>query len=1259
MLNEPIGVGPTPSQQFVIRLLIATGVLSTMYFAYQFFQPRYMGHPVLYAMLICVIGYGIARNFSLWYYYQNLSVPIAPEEPAILSVDVLTTFYPGEPYDMVINTLKAICGISYPHTTYLCDEADDPYLKNICQELGVIHVTRTLKVNAKAGNINNALQGAQGEVCLILDPDHIPEPDFLDHIVPFFMDPEIGFVQTVQAYYNKFESLVAKGAAQQTFHFYGPMMMTMNTFGTVNAIGANCTFRRAALDSIGGHAPGLAEDMHTAMLLYEKGWKSVYVPRILARGLVPATLTAYFSQQLKWSRGTFDLLAKVYPRIFPKLTMRQRIHYALSSIHYLAGPAYLIGFLLPVVSLLLSDLPWTGDLWYFVLLISPVICTSFVLRLYIQKWLISDDERGFHLVGGVLEIVTWWVFTLGFVYTLFNKKVPYLPTPKGDDDLTHWSLLLPNLAIGGLSVFAIIYGLLRDFTPFSLVMSGFALLNVLFMAISVLMASKSGNRRAVVRDRLPNLARHGGRFFLRNLLWSLDAMTYTVRKLAPFLLLAFTLAIIVLMGNYREGAFDISENLKFESEMRAVPQLGIFFPSSEFGLSDLDRIAELQADLGLELDIIASYVPWSGGLNPAETIDHVDSIVALGARPLLTWEPWVSRFPVSDSLQDLQQERRGLFRIARGDFDDYVILMANKFRDVGAPILLRFAHEFDNPDYPWSEQGGNTATDFIKAWRHVHDIFQRQRATNVEWVWNPWKADSMSAYFPGNDYVDYVGLTVLNYSQGDAAIPDLSFRELYEPFAQQLSKLPAQRVIIAEFGTLGTESKKYSWVNNARNYLLNQAPEIKAVVAFNSSMDKNVPAGFTGEISKLDWSVRGFPLYDTSLPAIGDEVDHLDYPTLKAVPLPTGNVRGVNYKKGKEWQAEEYILSRRTLSRDGELLQNLGINTIAMTDPGIYGRNLSRMVADRDLKMIYNFWVPEDTDFLNDSVTLENLALEILSQVDNWKDDPALLHWTLGNDVLYKLRELHLQPELRRQRTAYLRWVSSLATKIKARDPKHALTLAVRTDEELQLLIDKYELLNLNVDALSLLIDEAASFDLAAELLKQHPDRFLIGDIDPAMLEELGGFENLSYWVGRNWQHEWTNRVVTTDGLVDFRGRKTRKYRDVYSYLHPEARFPELDEIDIVLSTDISYTGLPAVYHAAHKVKGEWVAYEEAGTERVLEWRIVGLDEYGNPTTMKYLGHGPLVKIKPINKRDRYELLLTITDGEYSRTVRGRLLPER
>lgn len=532
---------PTSRQKFTLRLLIFTGVLSSMFFAYHLLGEEVAGHPLLYAMLLTMVAYYLAKRFSLWYHYLNISVPEKPANKSSFTVDVLTTYYPGEPYEMVEQTLLAIKAITYPHTTYLCDEANAPRLVAFCERNDIIHVTRDNRINAKAGNINNALKQATGEICLILDPDHIPFPDFIDQVVPHFSDPKIGFVQVVQSYHNKFETLVTKGAAQQTYHFYGPVMMTMNSYGTVNAIGANCTFRRAALDSIGGHAPGLAEDLHTAMLLYNKGWRSVYVPSIVARGQVPSTLFAYYKQQMKWALGTFELLFFLYPKIFLNLTARQRIHYALALIHYLSGFSYLLGFLIPILSLFLCDTPWKGAFTYFLLIYAPVLFSSMVIRYYVQNWLIEEDEHGFHIVGGLLELITWWIYILGFIYSLLRIKVPYLPTPKGNEDKLPARLLLPNLTLAGLSLAAIAYGLPRDLTPFSIAMAIFCLINATLLSFSVVVALRPTNRIGHLRKGLNGTLRKflgWGKFLLLKLL---NGVTIFIRSAPIPIILLFTL----------------------------------------------------------------------------------------------------------------------------------------------------------------------------------------------------------------------------------------------------------------------------------------------------------------------------------------------------------------------------------------------------------------------------------------------------------------------------------------------------------------------------------------------------------------------------------------------------------------------------------------------------------------------------------------------------------------------------------------------
>ncbi|WP_290246552.1 glycosyltransferase family 2 protein [Mucilaginibacter myungsuensis] len=466
-----------------------------MFFLYSLLRRSVVGYKPLYFLLISTFVFTLFKIIFEWYHYWSIKVPELPNTSKNYSVDIFTTFCAGEPYDMIVDTLTAIQAITYPHKTFLCDEADDAYLKGVCEKLGIVHITRQVKIDAKAGNINNALRSSSGELCVILDPDHRPQPNMLDPIVGHFDDLGVGFVQIVQAYHNQNTGWVAKGASQQTYQFYGPMMMCMNSYGTVQAIGANCTFRRSALDSIGGHAAGLAEDMHTAMQLHAKGWRSVYVPAVVTHGLVPATMSAYFKQQLKWSRGVFELMLTSYIKLFNKFDLRQKLHYGLMPLFYMSGFVFLFNFLIPIVSLLASVYPLKMDFSQFVIISTPFITSVILVRHYVQRWVMDEQERGFHVIGGLLLIGTWWVFITGFIYTLIRKNVPYIPTPKDLSEEKNLKINLPNVIVLVLSVSAIWYGLINDRNPFTFLMAGMAGLNCLFMTFMILAAEQFKLRR--------------------------------------------------------------------------------------------------------------------------------------------------------------------------------------------------------------------------------------------------------------------------------------------------------------------------------------------------------------------------------------------------------------------------------------------------------------------------------------------------------------------------------------------------------------------------------------------------------------------------------------------------------------------------------------------------------------------------------------------------------------------------------------------
>ena len=212
------------------------------------------------------------------------------------------------------------------------------------------------------------------------------------------------------------------------------------------------------------------------------------MPKVLTKGLVPATLTSYYMQQLKWSRGTLELFVSVFPKLFRKFTWRQKIHYGILPLGYLSGLFLLIGFLIPIFSLFTASLPWKGNIVNFGLIYMPVFICIISIRSYVQKWVLYKSERGLHVMGGLLLISTWWVFLIGSIYTVFRKKVPYLPTPKEDNEITNFKILIPNILLAIASFVAIVYGLSIDLTPFTIFMSGFAFLNMFFMFYTIVFA---------------------------------------------------------------------------------------------------------------------------------------------------------------------------------------------------------------------------------------------------------------------------------------------------------------------------------------------------------------------------------------------------------------------------------------------------------------------------------------------------------------------------------------------------------------------------------------------------------------------------------------------------------------------------------------------------------------------------------------------------------------------------------------------------
>jgi cellulose synthase (UDP-forming) len=493
-------------ERVVLGLLLFLGLQSVVYFALWWYRLAHIAHGPLFALLSFAVWYGIFRIFVGWYNYFHIQHPEHRPAPSGLRVAVFTTSSPGEPYEMFVRTLGALREVSYPHTTYLLDDTGDSRFAELAKQTGAVHLELIGYPGAKAGKINEALKRTDEELILVLDPDHIPFPNFFDRVLGHFDDPEVGFVQVCQAYYNSQASFTARAAAEQTYSFYGPIMQGMHGTGTAVAIGANCTFRRTALESIGGHGIGLAEDLVTSIRLHAAGWKSVYVPEIVARGLVPEDLDSFYKQQLKWARGVYDVLFREYPRHFRRLTTHQKVSYFMIGSYYLGGLTTLIYVLIPLIWL------WTGRQPAAMALIEwlqhalPVGLFGVATYLFAQRWLCDPaNERGLHWRGMLLKIGAWNIYLRGLWLILTGRTVPYIPTAKERRLGNFWRQAQVPLTVILISLLTVAWALWWRLTRFSEAellittevtwgMIGFLTLNLIFMS-GRLYAAWEGSRR--------------------------------------------------------------------------------------------------------------------------------------------------------------------------------------------------------------------------------------------------------------------------------------------------------------------------------------------------------------------------------------------------------------------------------------------------------------------------------------------------------------------------------------------------------------------------------------------------------------------------------------------------------------------------------------------------------------------------------------------------------------------------------------------
>jgi beta-mannanase len=264
--------------------------------------------------------------------------------------------------------------------------------------------------------------------------------------------------------------------------------------------------------------------------------------------------------------------------------------------------------------------------------------------------------------------------------------------------------------------------------------------------------------------------------------------------------------------------------------------IGAHSPPSPY--EGMARFAELEAAVGRRLDVTHLFQAWGSPDTAEFRPDWVAAAASEDRQVLLSWEPWV---PGAGPLQPDYVAAR----IAEGRHDRYIEGWASALAALETRVWLRPMHEMNGTWYPWAGGvAGSRPADHIEAWRHLHDLFARHGAGNVAWVWAPNSPDvpadnRFEAYYPGDRYVDVLGLDAYNWGAG---VPQNGgWRGVDEMFARDLARLRAigpQAIWITETASSSDGGDKAEWVRDLMA-LAEAEDRVEAVVWFDVRKERD------------------------------------------------------------------------------------------------------------------------------------------------------------------------------------------------------------------------------------------------------------------------------------------------------------------------------------------------------------------------------------------------------------------------------------
>ena len=223
-----------------------------------------------------------------------------------------------------------------------------------------VHLRRQHRKGFKAGALNEGLKKAKGAYIALFDADFNLDPNWLVRSLEGFEEPSIAAVQSRWTYSNATQNRITQlQVLGLNHHFINEHIARdhLNLMSTFN--GTAALWKKSVIEQIGGFSTQkLTEDLNLAYRAQLEGYRISYAAHITAESELPATASAYFTQQFRWNKGAAENFRLLRARLSRLRNGSVRFH---AFMHLLGSTFYLASFLLLIMGLSALLIPFSAS----------------------------------------------------------------------------------------------------------------------------------------------------------------------------------------------------------------------------------------------------------------------------------------------------------------------------------------------------------------------------------------------------------------------------------------------------------------------------------------------------------------------------------------------------------------------------------------------------------------------------------------------------------------------------------------------------------------------------------------------------------------------------------------------------------------------------------------------------------------------------------------------------------------------------------